>query len=607
MAALHWHQGLGWESGAEGREEVPDLPEHSAEAKVTEEEEPQVLHTLREPSLSPGGPGTGTWGSRVPGLEQGPVWPPVKEAVTEEQSAGSLAVSWQQQISKASANSAGGAGPAWGRRGHRTWWRADSTSPGSPRRRQRKFCAAGPSLSQEILCHFRRSPPAPPAREPLSEELDQVVENSERADELEKETIEVQDPAAVPARPSRTVVRCSGGAVCGLSPDPGTAAKPMAWVNACMHECPVVEICVSEESGLDSESASNSLRFSKACLKNVFSVLLIFIYLLLMAVAVFLVYQTITDFREKLKHPVMSVSYKEVDRYDAPGIALYPGQAQLLSCKHHYEVVPPLPRPGQPGDMDCTTQRINYTHPFSNQTVGSWWLHEGFPDAKEGKVFLCRSSAGVTLRSLCSPASEHTRLLGGEKCRANGPLKSALVVQGPQEVKKRELVFLQFRLNGSNEDFSAIDYLLFSSFQEFLHSPDKAGFMQACESAYSSWKFSGGFRTWVKMSLVKTKEEDGREAVEFRQETSVVNYNDQRPVAEKSAQLFFVVFEWKDPFIQKVQDIITANPWNTIALLCGAFLALFKASEFAKLSVKWMIKIRKRHLKRRGQATNHIS
>lgn len=62
-----------------------------------------------------------------------------------------------------------------------------------------------------------------------------------------------------------------------------------------------------------------SLHFSKTCLKNVFSVILLFIYLLLMAVAVFLVYQTISDFREKLKHPVMSVTYKEVSLYDAPG------------------------------------------------------------------------------------------------------------------------------------------------------------------------------------------------------------------------------------------------------------------------------------------------
>ncbi|XP_063775118.1 proton-activated chloride channel [Pseudophryne corroboree] len=303
------------------------------------------------------------------------------------------------------------------------------------------------------------------------------------------------------------------------------------------------------------DRGSPPVRFSRTCLKNVFSVLLIFVYLLLMGVAVFLVYQTIADFREKLKHPVMSVSYKEVDVYEAPGIALYPGNAQLLSCEHHlYDHIPPLRNPGQPGDNRCVTQKINYTDPFTNQTM-----------------------------------------------------KHALIIKGPREVRKRELVFLQFHLNETEQDFSAIDYLLFSSYKDFLTSADQKKFMQDCESSFSSWKFSGGFRTWVKMSLVKTTEEDGSESVEFRQETSVVNYIDRRPTTEEGDQLFFVVFEWKDPYIQEIQDIITANPWSMIALLCGVFLVLFKAADFAKLSVKWMIKIRKRHLRKRARELNHIS
>lgn len=52
------------------------------------------------------------------------------------------------------------------------------------------------------------------------------------------------------------------------------------------------------------------------------------------------------------------------------GIAFYPGKARLLSCKHHYyDHIPPLINPGQPGDIECTTRRINYTDPFTNQTT----------------------------------------------------------------------------------------------------------------------------------------------------------------------------------------------------------------------------------------------
>ncbi len=72
----------------------------------------------------------------------------------------------------------------------------------------------------------------------------------------------------------------------------------------------------------DEDVVDNNLMpigFNKACVKNVFTVILVLIYLLLTTVAVFLAYQTISDFMEKLKHPVMSVSYKEVEEFAAPG------------------------------------------------------------------------------------------------------------------------------------------------------------------------------------------------------------------------------------------------------------------------------------------------
>ncbi|XP_006013353.1 proton-activated chloride channel [Latimeria chalumnae] len=305
----------------------------------------------------------------------------------------------------------------------------------------------------------------------------------------------------------------------------------------------------------DARNVSTLVRFSKTCLKNFLSGILILIYLLLAAVAGFLAYQTITDFRRKLNHPVMSVSYKEVLKYDAPGIALYPGKAQLLSCKHHYhDHMPPIVNSGKPEEIECRREQINYVDPFTNHTS-----------------------------------------------------KYSLLVRGPSDVRKKELVFLQFSLNETKQDFSAISYLLFSSFQEFLDSPDKAQFMKDCERSYSVWTFSGGFRTWIKMSLIKTTEKDGSQSIEFMQESSVVKYNDRRPVLEQKNELFFIVFEWKDSFIQEVRSIVTANPWSTIGILCGVFLFLFKAADFAKLSVKWMIKIRKRQLKVKAREMNIVT
>ncbi|KAM6961258.1 proton-activated chloride channel [Aplochiton taeniatus] len=303
----------------------------------------------------------------------------------------------------------------------------------------------------------------------------------------------------------------------------------------------------------DSGDSGPSLAFSKACLKSVFSVLLIFIYLLLTAVAAFLAYQTINDFMEKLNSPVMSVTYKEVEYFAPPGIALYPGNAQLLSCKHHHhDYIPPIVAPGKPQESDCLMEEVTYTGPYTNLT------------------------------------------------------QQALVVRGPSDVRNRELIFMQFSQNETEEDFSAISYMLFSKYSDLSRSLDKSEFMKDCERNYSMWTFSGGFRTWVKMSLVKTSGKR-KESVEFRQESSVVKFNDKRPVSERTDQLFFVVFEWRDSFMQEIKQIVTANAWSSVAILCGVFMALFKSADFAKLSVKWMIKIRKRHLRNKIREMNQIS
>lgn len=57
------------------------------------------------------------------------------------------------------------------------------------------------------------------------------------------------------------------------------------------------------------------------------------------------------------------------------------------------------------------------------------------------------------------------------------------------------------------------------------------------------------------------------------------------------------------------KQIVTANPWSSTAILCGVFMAFFKAANFAKLTIQWIIRMRKRHLRNKerelNQVTNH--
>lgn len=55
------------------------------------------------------------------------------------------------------------------------------------------------------------------------------------------------------------------------------------------------------------------------------------------------------------------------------------------------------------------------------------------------------------------------------------------------------------------------------------------------------------------------------------------------------------------------QQLVTANTWSSIAILCGVFMALFKAANFAKLTIQWIIRMRKRHLRNKAKEMTPVT
>lgn len=120
-------------------------------------------------------------------------------------------------------------------------------------------------------------------------------------------------------------------------------------------------------------------------------------------------------------------------------------------------------------------------------------------------------------------------------------------------------------------------------------------------------------------------------------QSSLVKFNDQRPESQRNSELFFAVFEWRDPYIQEIklvgpqkiyssslktnktlttclcdwsfhsQQLVTANTWSSIAILCGVFMALFKAANFAKLTIQWIIRMRKRYLRNKAKEMTPVT
>ncbi|XP_077987006.1 proton-activated chloride channel-like [Glandiceps talaboti] len=280
---------------------------------------------------------------------------------------------------------------------------------------------------------------------------------------------------------------------------------------------------------------------TKHLLHNVTKGFLAILYLTLFAVAGIVAYNAINDYMTSVRNPVTSMAYREMDTYPAPGIVIFSSDinAVFLSCGHYYNDIVDPPTL-DPNHKNCTYVNVSYPNPY-------------FPERN----------------------------------------RKAVVFRGPTKVDKKEILFINFSLNMTSRNFSGIEYLLFHDWYQFLESPSQGEFVRQCDIKNPTWTFSGGMLTWIKLALTETYYLDGSYDPEFDVEDSMVKYNDPRSQEERVHELFFVMYEWGDKFITEAHLVVTISPWNTVGVLCGVFLTLFKAGEFATKSIRWIIKARK--------------
>ena len=70
--------------------------------------------------------------------------------------------------------------------------------------------------------------------------------------------------------------------------------------------------------------------------------------------------------------------------------------------------------------------------------------------------------------------------------------------------------------------------------------------------------------------------------------TDFSKYNDPRPLDNRSTDPLVVLFEWKSPTYEYIQDILSTTIWNTLGSLAGVFVTLIKAGEYFYAWIKRM-------------------
>jgi hypothetical protein len=270
------------------------------------------------------------------------------------------------------------------------------------------------------------------------------------------------------------------------------------------------------------------------------------LYFVLMLVAILFAFYTIEGLIISYNNKVRSVQSIDVNGIYKPiGIAVYPDFSEYVGCEHKYfDDLAPIP-----------------ADPLLKETCNITQLR------RNCEVF------NITYNSTI----------------LEDVVRQAMVFRGPTLFKCKESLQIRFNINTTARRFSAVEYILFDSWDHFINASyeNKQRMLASFDEKYVIYTFPAGFRTWVKMSYSISNYGDKRNVTDFSIIDNYASYND---LGDDGLYPMEVLFEWKDKYYDYITELVSTTIWSAFGSICGILVTLMKAAEFCKM---WIRRIRR--------------
>ena len=270
------------------------------------------------------------------------------------------------------------------------------------------------------------------------------------------------------------------------------------------------------------------------------------LYVLVAVAAVVVVVYSVLALAESVNMPARSVIYRSNDVYDPIGIVIVPDFAQYLGCQfRYYDDLAPIPPPHykpHPPFQPCYHENVTFVSLMLNISI------------------------------------------------------KAMVFRGPTHVAYKESLSINYTINTTFRDYSAIEYWLIDDWNKFNKSSlkDKSDLLAATEQENAIHMFPSGMRTWIKMNKIVNRD-PSINGVIFQVEPNFAKYTPPKGEEDPSIDHLQVLFEWASPVYEIYDVISTGNTyWSSFGSLCGILLALWKVIELSKALFRKLKRERKR-------------